>query len=98
MRCIFETVDKRFQLSLLYYFSQFEFNSRLYRPGSSNIGSAVVSYEDLELAPVKLPPTETTPLENPLPRRTTIKKLVRQQSVMDTQRAADGTMQMTYWF
>lgn len=60
--------------------------------------SIVGSYEDLEMAAVKLmeeAPLESTPEEK---RRLSVKKLVRQQSVMDTQKAADGTMHMTYWF
>jgi hypothetical protein len=41
---------------------------------------------------------ESTPLEaKRLPRRHTMKKLARQQSVMVTQKAGDS-MQLTYWF
>ncbi|XP_074040268.1 carcinine transporter isoform X2 [Leptinotarsa decemlineata] len=57
--------------------------------------SGVDSYEDLELTPVA---TEKTPLDAPIQPKLSIRKLVRQQSVMDTQKAPDGTMQMTYWF
>ncbi|XP_076253965.1 carcinine transporter [Rhynchophorus ferrugineus] len=60
--------------------------------------SDIGSYEDLEMAAVKI--TEETPLE-PTPesqRKISIKKLVRQESVMDTQKSADGAMNMTYWF
>nr|CAH7749257.1 unnamed protein product [Callosobruchus chinensis] len=65
------------------------------KPESSVAGS----YEDLELTgPVVEVPSEKTPLDGPSIRRVSMKKLVRQQSVMDTQRASDGTMQMTYWF
>lgn len=40
---------------------------------------------------------EKTPLERK--RRQTMKKLKRQQSVMDTQKTGDlGSMQLTYWF
>ncbi|XP_030758429.1 carcinine transporter isoform X3 [Sitophilus oryzae] len=56
------------------------------------------SYEDLEMAAIKV--TEETPLD-PTPeqqRKISIKKIVRQESVMDTQKAADGAMLMTYWF
>ncbi|XP_066144078.1 carcinine transporter [Euwallacea fornicatus] len=55
------------------------------------------SRDDLEMIPV---PTEDTPLDcSPEEgRRLSMKKLVRQQSVMDTQKTADGTMTMTYWF
>jgi MFS family permease len=42
---------------------------------------------------------EKTPLDAPRPRRQTMKKLVRQQSMMDTQKSGDlGSMQLTYWF
>ncbi|KAG5878987.1 hypothetical protein JTB14_019642 [Gonioctena quinquepunctata] len=61
------------------------------KPGTTEVDS----YEDLELTPV---PTEKTPLETPTPHKLSMKKLVRQQSVMDTQKSSDGTMQMTYWF
>ncbi|CAH1118037.1 unnamed protein product [Phaedon cochleariae] len=60
--------------------------------------SVVSSYEDLELTPVKVTPHEETPFEPKMPRRSTMRKLVRQQSTMDTQRGSNGTMQMTYWF
>ena len=42
--------------------------------------------------------TEKTPLETDKRRRQTIKKLARQQSVMDTQKTSGGAMQLTYWF
>jgi hypothetical protein len=41
---------------------------------------------------------ERTPLELDRRRRQTMKKLVRQQSVMDTQKTSGGAMQLTYWF
>lgn len=42
---------------------------------------------------------EKTPLEATRARRQTMKKLARQQSVMDTQKSGDlGSMQLTYWF
>lgn len=56
------------------------------------------SYEDLELEQVEELPSEKTPLELPLQPKLSMKKLVRQQSTMDTQKSSDGTMQMTYWF
>ena len=36
--------------------------------------------------------------EHQRPSTTSIRRLVRQSSVMDTQRDSDGTMKMTYWF
>ncbi|XP_037903777.1 carcinine transporter isoform X2 [Hermetia illucens] len=42
--------------------------------------------------------TERTPLDLNRPRRQSMKRLVRQQSVMDTQKTRDGAMQLTYWF
>lgn len=51
--------------------------------------------------PIKSPDkvNEKTPLDAPRARRQTMKKLVRQQSVMDTQKTGDlGSMQLTYWF
>lgn len=43
---------------------------------------------------------ERTPLDNKrFHRRQTMRKLTRQQSVMDTQKTGDlGAMQLTYWF
>lgn len=40
---------------------------------------------------------ETTPLDS-MKRRKSLNRLMRQQSVMDTQRDSDGAMKMTYWF
>lgn len=57
-----------------------------FRP-ASNTGS----YEDLELSPLKA--TETTALQKPK-----LQRLVRQASVMDTQKDRDGAMKLTYWF
>ncbi|CAH1130957.1 unnamed protein product [Ceutorhynchus assimilis] len=61
--------------------------------------SVAGSYEDLEMSSVEKP-TEATPLESPLEprRRISMKKLVRQQSVLDTQKNADGTMNMIYLY
>ncbi|KAL1399381.1 hypothetical protein pipiens_001183 [Culex pipiens pipiens] len=42
--------------------------------------------------------TEKTPLEIARIRRQSMKRLVRQASTMDTQKTADGAMQLTYWF
>lgn len=42
--------------------------------------------------------TEKTPLELARIRRQSMKRLVRQASVMDTQKSSDGAMQLTYWF
>ncbi|XP_055550102.1 carcinine transporter [Wyeomyia smithii] len=42
--------------------------------------------------------TEKTPLEVSRMRRQTMKRLARQASTMDTQKTADGAMQLTYWF
>ncbi|XP_050302728.1 carcinine transporter isoform X2 [Anthonomus grandis grandis] len=65
------------------------------KPSASMVGS----YEDLEMISVK-PLEEEVPMESTpeLKRKISVKKLVRQQSIMDTQKAADGTMNMTYWF
>lgn len=42
---------------------------------------------------------EKTPLEGRRPVRQTMRKLARQQSVMDTQKTGDlGAMKLTYWF
>lgn len=49
----------------------------------------------------KLNADEKTPLEGKrvASRRQTMRKLARQQSVMDTQKTGDlGSMQLTYWF
>ncbi|XP_023298252.2 carcinine transporter [Lucilia cuprina] len=40
---------------------------------------------------------ERTPLDINRPSRPSMKRLVRQMSVMDTQRTEDGTMQLTHW-
>lgn len=73
----------------IYYLGPFSFS-----PDSSVVGS----YENFELTPIKTSPTERTPLDLPVQPKLSMKKLVRQQSIMDTQKATDGTMQMTYWF
>ncbi|XP_037960261.1 carcinine transporter [Teleopsis dalmanni] len=40
---------------------------------------------------------ERTPLDENRPQRISMKRLVRQMSVMDTQKTHDGTMQLTHW-
>ncbi|TMW39736.1 hypothetical protein DOY81_015185, partial [Sarcophaga bullata] len=40
---------------------------------------------------------ERTPLDGSRPSRPSMKRLVRQMSVMDTQKTEDGTMQLTHW-
>lgn len=40
---------------------------------------------------------EETPLDLKT-RRKSLNRIMRQASVMDTQRASDGSMKMTYWF
>lgn len=42
--------------------------------------------------------SEKTALEVARTRRQSMKRLVRQTSVMDTQMKRDGAMQLTYWF
>ncbi|XP_055838510.1 carcinine transporter [Episyrphus balteatus] len=42
--------------------------------------------------------SERTPLDNIRPRRSSMKRIVRQMSVMDTQKSHDGSIQLTYWF
>lgn len=74
-------------------------------PESSHSGS----YEDLtrdddvelhQAVSFRANASEKTPLEGRRPpRRLTMKKISRQQSVMDTQKTGDlGAMQLTYWF
>lgn len=41
--------------------------------------------------------TERTPLEIARQRRQSMRRLVRQTSVVDTQKTPDGVMQLTYW-
>lgn len=65
-----------------------------FRPSPST-----ASYEDLELDPMKvddksdLEPTEASPL-----KKVSMKRLVRQASMMDTQKDTDGTMKMAFWY
>ncbi|XP_077300548.1 carcinine transporter isoform X2 [Arctopsyche grandis] len=57
------------------------------------------SYEDLDQ--LEMNQTFITDLRSEneeIPRRNSMRHLVRQMSVMDTQRVTDGTMKLTYWF
>lgn len=76
--------------------------------------SAAASYEDLseretvEMHEVpELPIAQTTSTqaipqrileEQQRPSGASVRRLVRQSSVMDTQRDSDGSIKMTYWF
>lgn len=63
-----------------------------YRPDVSR----VASYENLELH--QLEPGEDTPLDLPKQRRvSSMRKLVKQQSIMDTPKDEHGNMKITYW-
>ncbi|XP_053959658.1 carcinine transporter [Anastrepha ludens] len=59
------------------------------------------SYENLDLLHSKAgnePKSQKVdPVRNIQPQGTSIKRLVRQMSVMDTQKNFDGTMQLTHW-
>lgn len=54
------------------------------------------SYEDLEMGPLDEEKFEEA--ASPVLRKISVRRLVRQSSVMDTQKDSDGTMKMTYWF
>ncbi|XP_018306964.1 carcinine transporter isoform X3 [Mycetomoellerius zeteki] len=67
--------------------------------------SIATSYEDLstrETVEMQEVPevlfTSSILEDHQRPSTTSIRRLVRQSSVMDTQRDSDGTMKMTYWF
>ncbi|XP_024882022.1 carcinine transporter isoform X2 [Temnothorax curvispinosus] len=67
--------------------------------------SIATSYEDLstretvEMQEVpEMRVTSSILEENQRPSVASVRRLVRQSSVMDTQRDSDGTMKMTYWF
>ncbi|XP_012538736.1 carcinine transporter isoform X6 [Monomorium pharaonis] len=66
--------------------------------------SLVGSYEDLstrdtvEMQEVPEALTSSILEEHQRPSTASVRRLVRQTSVMDTQRDSDGTMKMTYWF
>lgn len=58
---------------------------------------------DLELnesmaAGINSETTEKTPLEMARLRRQSMKRLVRQNSTVNTQKSQSGAMQLTYWF
>ncbi|XP_025163436.1 carcinine transporter isoform X3 [Harpegnathos saltator] len=67
--------------------------------------SSIASYEDLsaretvEMHEVPEMPLASSILEEQQrPSTASVRRLIRQSSVMDTQRDSDGTMKMTYWF
>lgn len=60
-----------------------------YRP------TALGSYENLELNPVI---NDSEEGKSPKLNRMSVHKLVRQSSVLDTQKDCDGAMKITYWF
>ncbi|CAH0603079.1 unnamed protein product [Chrysodeixis includens] len=61
--------------------------------------SAADSYEDLDELELTQPPlVEDEVPEIPDIRRNSMRKLVRQSSIVDTQRDIHGNMKMTYWF
>jgi len=64
--------------------------------------STAASYEDLsarETVEMHEVPIASSVLEEQQRSGTTsVRRLVRQPSVMDTQRDSDGIMKMTYWF
>lgn len=71
----------------------------------SRPSSIATSYEDLstretvEMHEVPEVPFASSILEEQQrPSTASVRRLVRQSSVMDTQRDSDGTMKMTYWF
>lgn len=56
------------------------------------------SYENLDqMELTQAPLMEDTLSDLPI-RRSSMKKLVRQASTLETQRDIDGTLKMTYWF
>ncbi|XP_055386650.1 carcinine transporter [Condylostylus longicornis] len=77
------------------------FNSTTYENLDSLDGSGtdfITEFNKGIEQPLNEPPvTENTAFAS-RPRRTSMKRLVRQQSIMDTQKTQDGTMQLTYWF
>lgn len=58
------------------------------------------SYENLDQLELTQPPTEIDDELSEMPnfRRSSMRKLVRQASIVETQRDLDGNMKMTYWF
>ncbi|XP_017472036.1 PREDICTED: carcinine transporter-like [Rhagoletis zephyria] len=63
--------------------------------------SHIESYEDLDLLQAKVLKEAKIQtgeeVGNTQPQGTSIKRLMRQMSVMDTQKKIDGTMQLTHW-
>ncbi|XP_020279603.1 carcinine transporter isoform X3 [Pseudomyrmex gracilis] len=69
--------------------------------------SIAASYEDLSVRDnevVEMHEVPESPIRSSLleeqqrPTTASVRRLVRQSSIMDTQRASDGSMKMTYWF
>lgn len=68
--------------------------------------SIAASYEDLSVRETvemrevpEVPEFASSILEEPQrPSTASVRRLVRQTSMMDTQRDSDGTIKMTYWF
>ncbi|CAH2066908.1 unnamed protein product, partial [Iphiclides podalirius] len=57
------------------------------------------SYENLDQLELTQPPSVEDKLSDmPNIRRSSMRKLVRQASIVETQRDLDGNMKMTYWF
>lgn len=52
----------------------------------------------MSLHDLSIESAERVPLDITRPRRHSMRRLVRQQSIMDTQKTSDGAMQLTYWF
>lgn len=71
----------------------------------SRPSSVATSYEDLSMRETvemrevpKVPFSSSILEEQQWSSTASVRRLVRQSSVMDTQRDSDGTMKMTYWF
>lgn len=68
--------------------------------------SAAASYEDLSIretvemheVPEAAPIPQRLLEDQQRPSNASVRRLVRQTSVMDTQRDSDGSIKMTYWF
>lgn len=57
------------------------------------------SYENLDHLELTQAPSVEDILPNMQPiRRNSMRKLVRQASIVETQRDTDGSLKMTYWF
>ncbi|KAL3283097.1 hypothetical protein HHI36_006256 [Cryptolaemus montrouzieri] len=60
--------------------------------------SRVTSYENLELDHLKYEAQEDTPLDLPKQKRvSSLRRLAKQQSIMDTPKDEHGNMNITYW-